>query len=351
MTELRKPTAEQRLSDSEMRRLLGNVVGAAPETAPRRRARPVYAASLAAAALLAGTVWWNFDGGEDKAAKAAAEAQPRPVASARPSAPGSVLDASGYVVAARSATVSSETTGRLAAVYVTEGMRVHKGQVLARLDTRDLDQQVALAEAQLAATLRSRAQQGVELDAALDRYGRLSRLREQRFTTETDFKAAEFNVARGRAALSSSDGEIAIARQRVAMQRQFRSNTQIVAPFDGLVTETAAQVGEIISPVSAGGGFTRTGICTLVDIGSIQVRVQVNEKYIGRIRAGQRVDIVPRAYPDLRLTGQVETVMPAASRQTGAVEVIVAFVSRDARVLPNMSVDVSFRADSGGKIG
>jgi RND family efflux transporter MFP subunit len=350
MSVLRKPEAEQRLSDAEMRRLLGNVVGSSPETAPRRARRPLYVAGLAGTALVAGAAWWSFGSGNGNA-QASAEPKARPAAAARPSAPGSVLDASGYVVAARSATVSSETTGRLAAVYVTEGMRVSKGQLLARLDTRDLDQQVALAEAQLAATQRSRAQQGVELDAALDRYGRLARLHDQRFTTETDFKAAEFNVARGRAALSSSDGEIAIARRRVQMQRQFRSNTSIVAPFDGLVTETAAQVGEIVSPISAGGGFTRTGICTLVDVASIQVRVQVNEKYIGRIRTGQRVDIVPRAYPDLRLAGQVTTIMPAASRQTGAVEVIVAFVTRDERVLPNMSVDVSFRAAPEGKIG
>jgi len=347
---LRKPAAEQRLSDAEMRRLLGNVVGSTQEASPRRRARPLYAAGLALTALGVGAAWWSF-GGKDGAADGAAQPQARPAAAARPSAPGSVLDASGYVVASRSATVSSETTGRLAAVYVTEGMRVTKGQLLARLDTRDHDQQVALAEAQLAASQRSREQQGVELAAALDRYGRLARLREQRFTTETDFKAAEFNVARGRAGLSSSDGEIAIARRRVAMQRQFRSNANIVAPFDGLVTETAAQVGEIVSPISAGGGFTRTGICTLVDIASIQVRVQVNEKYISRIRTGQPVDIVARAYPGLRLAGEVTTIMPAASRQTGAVEVIVAFVTRDERVLPNMSVDVSFRADSGRKIG
>jgi RND family efflux transporter MFP subunit len=265
---------------------------------------------------------------------------PAPGASAAPAVP-AALDASGYVVAARQATVSADTTGRLAAVLVQEGARVRKGDIIARLDTRDLDQQVALAQAQLATAIDAREQRQVELDAARDRYQRIARLWEQRFSSEADYRAAAFTVERLRAARAMGESEIAVAQRRLEMAQQLRRNSLIVAPFDGIVANLAAQVGEIVSPMS-GGGFTRTGICTIVDIGSLEVRVQINEKYISRISPGQAVDITPRAYPGLRLPGTVVTIMPAASRETGAIEVIARFDRTDERVLPNMSVDVAF---------
>ncbi len=328
--------------------MLGGSQMPSPAAGPRTRSRLLAGLALALAAIAGLAVLLLR--GRDAGALAAASTAPAAVAANAPAGgmpaglpPATLLDASGYVVAAREATVSSETTGRLAAVLVEEGARVRKGDVIARLDTRDLDQQVALAEAQLATALNARTQQQVDLDAAQDRYQRMARLWEQRFTPEAEYRAAGFAVDRLRAARAVSDGEIAVARQRLEMQRQYRRNSLIVAPFDGIVANLAAQVGEIVSPMS-GGGFTRTGICTIVDTGSLEVRVQVNEKFISRIRPGQTVTITPRAYPGLRLPGTVATIMPAASRETGAIEVIARFSTADARVLPNMSVDVAFAA-------
>lgn len=257
----------------------------------------------------------------------------------------SLLDASGYVVAARQATVSSETTGRLIEVLVDEGTVVHAGQVLARLDPRDIDQQIRLAEAQLKSVRDGSVQHEVELEAAGDRLRRMHGLVAQRFVSDDAYKAQEYEVRRLQTVRTSAVSDIAVAQRQLSVQRQRLQNMDIVAPFDGMVTERAAQVGEIVSPISAGGGFTRTGICTLVDIASTQVRARVNEKHVGRVHEGQSVTLVPRAYPDLHLRGRVSRIMPVAERETASVEVIVDFVKRDPRILPNMSIDVSFAAD------
>ncbi|HET6435787.1 MAG TPA: efflux RND transporter periplasmic adaptor subunit [Xanthomonadaceae bacterium] len=279
----------------------------------------------------------------------AAHAAPAASAPEVPAA-GSLLDASGYVVAARRATVSSETTGRLTEVRVREGDLVSAGQVLARLDPHEVDQQVKLSAAELDAARRVSEQRDVELQAALDRFQRLRRLAEQHYVSEDAYKAAEYEVRRMRAQRAATAGQIAVAARQLAVQRQRQKNMEVVAPFDGMVTELAAQVGEIVSPISAGGGFTRTGICTLVDMASIQVRVNVNEKHIGRVHPGQMVTMVPRAFPELRLRGRVATIMPVAQRETASVEVIIDFLERDRRVLPNMSIDVSFAGDGDGTL-
>lgn len=264
-----------------------------------------------------------------------------PAASAADGSAG--LDASGYVVASRQATVSSETTGRLAEILVKEGDRVVKGQALARLDASQLEQQIRLAQAQLDAARSSLAQHEVDIDAATERLSRVRELNAQQFASDDELSAADHAVRRFRAAQDRANSDLIVAQRRVDIQRQLMHNTVIVAPFDGMVTELSAQIGEVVSPSSAGGGFTRTGICTLVDIDSLEARVRVNEKYIRRVRENQSVDILPRAYPELRLRGRVATIMPTAERDTASVEVIVAFIDTDRRVLPNMSVDVAFK--------
>lgn len=263
----------------------------------------------------------------------------------------SVLDASGYVVAARRATVSSATTGRLIEVLVKEGDMVRAGQVLARLDPRDINQQIRLAQAQLEVTRHMVAQRQAELEAAGDRLRRMRGLVAQQYVGEGAYKAAVYEERRMRAARDTAAGEVGVAKRQLAVQQQRLKNLDIVAPFDGMVTERSAQVGEIVSPISAGGGFTRTGICTLVDMASIEVRVRVNEKHVGRVHPGQLVALVPRAYPDVRLRGRVTTIMPVAERATASVEVIVDFVDRDSRILPNMSIDVAFGANDAPRSG
>lgn len=346
------------MDPDELRRLMGSVVGDAPTfaepSAPAsgtRTARTGWwlAAVLALALLLllgyvaatradAAAAAADVAGAAPPpAAVATAAASPAPAAAAE-----TALDASGYVTAARRATVSSVITGRLAEVLVAEGAEVREGQLLARLDARDVEQQIRLAEAQLLSAQRLVVQHQVELAAASAKLRRLRGLHERKFASDDELEAAGYAVQSLQAARDSAAGEIEVARRRLAIQQQLLENTRILAPFDGVVTDRSAQVGEIVSPISAGGGFTRTGICTLVDVDSIEVRVRVNEKHIARVRAGQTVAIMPRAYPALRLRGRVATILPAAERETASIEVIVAFIERDRRVLPNMSVDVSF---------
>ncbi|WP_052688185.1 efflux RND transporter periplasmic adaptor subunit [Xanthomonas sp. MUS 060] len=262
--------------------------------------------------------------------------------STRPAISEDVLDATGYAVAVRSATVSSETTGRLVEVLVKEGSMVKLGQVLARLNPHDIDQQIRLAEAQVEASRRVSRQRDIEWQAAEDRFRRMRQLVADRYVSEDTYKAASFEVKRLAALHSAAEGDVLVADRQLSVQRQHLRNMDVVAPFDGLVTERSAQVGEIVSPISAGGGFTRTGICTLVDISSIEVRAKINEKQVGRIHIGQPVVLIPRAYPQMRLSGRVSTIMPVAERETASVEVIVELIERDPRILPNMSVDVAF---------
>jgi RND family efflux transporter MFP subunit len=256
---------------------------------------------------------------------------------------GSVLDASGYVFATRQATVSSETTGRLAHVYIEEGSNVTKGQLLADIDSNNVLVQIALAEAELESARKAFNSAKIQRDEGKNKLERTRRLVVQGFLSkqqlDTDLSQLDFLDAQSASRL----GDIDVSKKRLLIQQQQLKNTRILAPFDGLVVEQSAQVGEIVSPISAGGGFTRTGICTLLDINSLGVQVNVSEQFIGKVRKGQDVTIRVPAYPDIKLKGVLGKIMPAASRETAAVKVQIDFVERDARVLPNMSVNVSFQ--------
>ncbi len=344
------------------RELLASIAGqprpasgrSAPTASPRAPGRGWRTTMLAvvalSAALLGGIALGRrgtlASGSADEAARSASRVEATAASGAAPAPNAAGLDASGFVVAARRATVSSETTGRLVEVSVKEGDRVRAGQLLARLDPRDVEQQIRLAEAQVDATRHAAAERDIDLASATDRQQRLKLLVAQHFVSDEAYRTADYETRRLQAAGETASGDIAVAERRLAVQRQLLRNMEIVAPFDGIVSELAAQVGEIVSPVSGGGGFTRTGICTLIDMDSLEVHARVNEKYIGRISVGQVVDLVPRAYPGLRLHGEVAAIMPAVDRETAAVEIVIRFKERDARVLPNMSFDVTFR--SGG---
>ena len=351
--------ARVRPSRDELRRLMTSVMERSnepaqagtppPDGAPggsakwRRLAIAIGVVTLPALGYFA-NAYVSPDAREDQSAAAAAPtvAQESPASSAAGAA--GALDASGHLSASRRATVSSETTGRLAEVLVEEGSRVRKGQLVARLDSRDAQLQVRLAESQLDSARLVAARQKVDASEAREYLVRMRALHEKKFVSDDQLKTSEYAVKKQEAGESNAANDVIVAERRLAIQRQFLDNMNILAPFDGLVTERAAQVGEIVSPISAGGGFTRTGICTLVDVESIAAHIRINEKYIGRVRHGQAVTIVPRAYPELRLRGRVETIMPALERETASVEVIVALLDHDSRVLPNMSVDASFDA-------
>lgn len=359
-----------RISTEEMRRLLGETVAAPPRpdsagrmersfqststTSPKvwGGVQKAVLALLVAAALYGLWQWQegrlilaadpNSQSVEAMATDPEVSSTNSAVLAAEVPASDSVLDASGYVNAVRLATVSSVTTGRLEEVLVREGSRVTTGQLLARLDSKDIQRQVSLAEAQLVSAQSMLKQQQVQHAEAQDQRQRIARLHQQGFASDDELTKADFAVSRLAAAVAVNESEVVVAERRLSIHQQQLLNTNIYAPFDGLVIDRAAEVGEIVSPVSAGGGFTRTGIFTLVDTSSIEAHVKVNESYIGRIQQGQTVTITPRSYPDLKLKGEVSTIMPAAEKETASVKVIVTFLDHDERILPNMSVDLSF---------
>lgn len=347
--------AAEKLDKDEMRELL-SAIGTPPSAAmvAQTPARAWHTYIMAVMLVVAGCVivflyfrqppLAGSAQGKDAAsrsASASAVAGDKAGASA-PSGP-SVLDASGYVFAMRQATVSSETTGRLAHVYTEEGATVTKGQLLADIDSANVVVQISLAQAELVSARKNLASSQVQRDEAKAKFERTRKLVAQGFLSSQQLDTDRFQLDFLDAQLAARASDIEVAGKRLQIQQQQLTNTRILAPFDGMVIEQPAQVGEIVSPISAGGGFTRTGICTLLDINSLGVQVNVSEQFIGKVHRGQPVKIKVQAYPELMLKGVVSKIMPAASRETAAVKVQIGFIERDPRVLPNMGVNVSFQ--------
>ena len=278
-------------------------------------------------------------------------ARPRPVrvravaAQARtggPAAAGAVLNASGYVTARRQATVSSKVTGKVVDVLVEEGMEIHEGQVLAHLDDATPRKQLALAEARLASQRRALAETEVRLREAKLNQQRMQRLLAQGISTQSQVDAADAEVDSLAARLEVGRQDVTVAERELALRRQDVDDTVIRAPFSGIAVSKDAQPGEMISPVSAGGGFTRTGICTLVDMKSLEIEVDVNESYIHRVKPGQPAVATLDAYPDWQIPSRVIMPVPTADRQKATVRVRLAFDQLDPRILPDMGVKVAF---------
>jgi RND family efflux transporter MFP subunit len=256
-----------------------------------------------------------------------------------------VLNASGYVTARRRATVSSKITGKVVEVNVDEGMAVKEGQVLARLDDVTLRAALALAEAQVEATRRVLRETEVRLGESKVTLGRRRQLAKDGLATGAELDAAEAEVASFEARLAAAHEQVRVAERQVDLERTNLDSTIIRAPFTGVAISKDAQPGEMVSPVSAGGGFTRTGICTIVDMASLEVEVDVNESYINRVRPRQAVAAVLNAYPDVQFPAHVITTVPAADRQKATVLVRIGFDRLDPRILPDMGVKVTFLRD------
>ena len=226
----------------------------------------------------------------------------------------SVLDASGYVTARMQATVSSKLTGKVLEVYIEEGMFVEKGQILAQLDDSSVQAELNFAKTQLKEARRI--------------FNRTLELRKDNLASQASLDAAESQV----------DG----LKARLDISKQVVADMQIRAPFSGVVINKAAQPGEMISPVSAGGGFTRTGIGTIVDMSSLEVEVDVNESYINRVRPGQPAITNLNAYPNWDISSEVIAIIPTADRNKATVKVRIRLLEKDERVLPDMGAKVSF---------
>ena len=254
-----------------------------------------------------------------------------------------VLNASGYVTARLQSTVSSKVTGRITDVLVEEGMAVREGQVLARLDDSVERSRLLLSEAQLQAARGALAEMDVRSDEAMLDLGRRERLHEEGIIGQAEFDTARAEADSLRARIANQREQIVVAERQIDLQRTALDDMVIRAPFSGVAISKDAQPGEMISPVSAGGGFTRTGICTLVDMSSLEIEVDVNESYIGRVEPGQRVVAHLDAYPEWDIPASVITTIPAADRQRATVLVRIAFDELgDPRILPDMGVNVAF---------
>jgi HlyD family secretion protein len=271
-----------------------------------------------------------------------------------------VLNASGYVVARRRATVSSKVTGKVVEVNVEEGQAVRKGQVLARLDDAQVRSSLSVAEAQLALSRRGVAEDQAKLrEAELSRDRRLALVKEG-VVGKAELDTVQSQVESLQARIAYSQEQILVSQSQVNAIRTDLDDMVVRAPFDGVAISKDAQPGEMISPVSAGGGFTRTGICTIVDMSSLEVEVDVNESYINRVRPGQPVEAILDAYPDWRIPAHVITSVPSADRAKATVKVRIGFdpssgsgsprarskgEQLDPRILPDMGVKVSFLAE------
>jgi RND family efflux transporter MFP subunit len=253
-----------------------------------------------------------------------------------------VLNASGYVTARRRATVSSKITGKVVEVNVEEGMAVREGQVLARLDDANPRAALAFAEAQAEAARRNITENEVRLADARVTLGRRMQLVKERVVAQSEVDQAQADVDSIAARIAAAREMVRVAERQVAIQQTELDNTIIRAPFSGIAVTKDAQPGEMVSPVSAGGGFTRTGICTIVDMKSLEIDVDVNEAYINRVVSGQDVTAVLNAYPDWQIPARVITTVPTADRQKATVQVRIGFVKLDPRILPDMGVKVTF---------
>jgi RND family efflux transporter MFP subunit len=268
-----------------------------------------------------------------------------------------VLNASGYVTARRRATVSSKVTGKVVDVLVEEGHPVREGQVLAHLDDTQVRAGLNFAEAQLASSRKAAAEDEARLRQAELQLGRLQQLVRENVVGKAELDSAQADVDALRARIAYSQQQVGVAERQVDLQRTNLNDMVVRAPFSGIAISKDAQPGEMISPVSAGGGFTRTGICTIVDMSSLEIEVDVNESYINRVSAGQRVEAVLDAYPDWTIPGRVITTIPSADRQKATVKVRIGFDESvrtqgagragdfDPRILPDMGVKVTFLRD------
>lgn len=269
-------------------------------------------------------------------------------------APGAVLNASGYVTARRRATVSSKVTGKVVEVFVEEGKSVREGQVLARLDDSQTRASLALAQAQLESARKGFAEDQARLHEAEQNLDRRQRLLKDQVVGKAEVDTAQSEVDAIKARIAYAQQQIAVAESQVHVRQTDLTDMVIRAPFSGVAISKDAQPGEMVSPVSAGGGFTRTGICTIVDMASLEIEVDVNESYINRVKPAQKVEAVLDAYPDWRIPAHVITTVPTADRQKATVRVRIGFGAapasgssraewkEDPRILPDMGVKVSF---------
>lgn len=309
-----------------------------PETSGAATRSPMTWALLALVLLAGAAVAWWFWPREQVA-------QVRTVVVQAASGPqsGTVLNASGYVTARRQATVSSKVTGKVTEILIEEGMLVEEDQVLARLDATNVQATLDLANAQLDSARSALDETRALIEEAQLNFDRISKLAEDGLASDAELDRSRAQLKSLKARLENRNAEVEVARRQVGIYSQQMEDTIIRAPFAGVVVAKNAQPGEMISPVSAGGGFTRTGIGTIVDMDSLEIEIDVNEAYINRVRPDQAAVATLDAYPEWKIPCHVIAIIPTADRQRATVGVRVGFDALDPRILPDMGVKVAFQ--------
>jgi RND family efflux transporter MFP subunit len=279
------------------------------------------------------------------------------VASARKpvNGPAGVLNASGYITPRRRATIAAKITGRVTSVMFDEGTRVTEGQLLATLDDSDTRRALDSAKADRDSAQAAIADFEVQLRNAEIELRRTQQLVKEGVQTQQALDSSVMAADSLRAKINLAKQQVAASEARIREQQQAVDNCTIRAPYAGIVVSKDAQVGEMVSPVSAGGGFTRTGIATIVDLHSNEIEVDVSESYIAKVQPNQPVTAILDAYPDWSIPAKVRTVIPTADRQKATVKVRISFTddshvrlidpATQPRILPDMGVKVTFLED------
>src|SRR5882757_962079 len=294
--------------------------------------------AVVVAALLAGAALWFWLRPKDMPVRVAV-AQ----AVTQESAAGaSILDASGYVVARRQATVASKITAKMVELDIEEGDHVAANQIIARLDDTNIRAALNQSSAQLDFARASLAETQVNLANAQRDYERQKSLLQGHFVSQAAVDNSQTTFDGLRAQLAAQRSNVDVVAEGMKVAQRNLDDTIVRAPFSGIVTVKAAQPGEMVSPISAGGGFTRTGIGTIVDMDSLEIQVDVNENFINRVQPAQRVSAKLNAYPDWQIPAHVIAVIPTADRSKGTVSVRIALDQKDERILPEMGVRVAF---------
>ena len=292
--------------------------------------------------IVAAVVWWFQRPKPPEVRTATVQVRSTPAVG---SGGKTLLNASGYVTTRLEATVSSKVTGKVAEILVEEGMKVEKDQILARLDASNVQASLRLAEAQLASSRTMLAETEPMLKFSEIELNRLSGLVEGKSISQSERDKAEADFQTQKAKLERQRAEVTVAERQVDEWKQQLDDTIIRAPFAGVVTTKDSQPGEMISPMSAGGSFTRTGICSLVDMDSLEIEVDVGESFINRVKEGQPVIATLDAYSDWKIPCKVLAIIPTADRQKATVKVRVSFNQLDPRILPQMGVKVAFQGE------
>lgn len=253
-----------------------------------------------------------------------------------------VLNASGYVTPRRRATIAAKITGRVTEMLVDEGMYIGENQVIARLDDAEAKARVASAKTDHDVACAYIAELEVNLADANRTLNRTLTLRRDGVASQQDLDRAQAAADALKARIELTKEQVRAAQAKLEVAQRDLDNCTVRSPFSGITVSKDAQVGEVVSPVSAGGGFTRTGIATIVDMKSLETEVDVNESYIAKVSTGQKVEATLDAYPDWQIPCTVRTIIPTADRQKATIKVRISFDALDPRILPDMGVKVSF---------